>query len=241
MPRSLRLCVAVLVAAGFAALSSRASADQITLTLGSQYTPVTYNPNGGTAVTLNAGPFNWTQTTPINTNYATALTTYCIDTSHFITAGSTYTFTADSNLSLAPTIGGSAAKVSAIDALFNKYYGFSLTNATDEAAFQLALWKLVYDGPSSSQTSLNSGTIQLAGDTSTTPAQELLNGTLPSSANDLANAHLVALVSGTGNQDQIFVQPNPPVAGVPAPPAVVLAGVGALVLLGRARLARRAA
>jgi hypothetical protein len=241
MPRQIRLSAALVAAVGFLAAAPRASADTITITLDNGGTPVSYNPNGGASVTEYAGPFHWTQTAPTSAN----ITTYCIDLTHYISTGGTYTYTTVPVASLVPLSGdgtgiNTTAKVNAIDALFNKYYTISQTSAADSAAFQLALWKLEYDGPSSSPTSLTTGTIQLAGDTKTTLAQEMLNGTLPSSYNDLANASLVALISGTSNQNQIEVVPNPPVAGVPAPPALMLAGIGVLGLVGRARWARSA-
>jgi hypothetical protein len=233
MPRLLRLGVVALVVTSFLTLSSRASADSITMTLDPGYTLVSYNPNGGAAVEVGGGPFHWTQTTPVNTNYATSITTYCIDLQNHITFGSTYTYTVETNLTLAPTIGNNPATVTAIEALFNKYYTISLSSTTDSAAFQLALWKLVYDGPS--DTSLSSGEIQA----NNPLAQSMLNGTLASSNNDLADATLVALVD-PGYQAQIMVVPNTP-SSVPAPPALMLAGIGALALVGRARWLKRTA
>ena len=212
-PRLLRLCAAALAVAGFFALSPRASADTITLTF-----------DGGGNGQNNGGPFNWTQTTPPHT----AITTYCIDTQDYVRSG---TFTIDTNIGLAPPSEHSTTTnvVAKIDTLFDHYYSSSFTNATTEAAFQQALWNLIYGGPL---------------DTSTTAgkeAQNLLNGKMYDGTayngveHDLANASLVALVDVSGdplgsknrNQDQIEVVPNPTGRGgspVPAPPAVMLAG-----------------
>ncbi len=235
-PRLFRLVVAALAVAGLLTLSPRASADTISLNLTAGSTSVSYKPNGGSVVSVGGGPFHWTQTTPINTNYASAITTYCIDLTHGITSG---TYTTQTNLTLAPTI-GTDAKGLAITELFDRYYYNSLTSSANSSAFQLALWELVYDGATSK--SLTAGSIQ--GDTAqpyTAQAQSMLNslGSKSSYANhDLAISHLEVLVSSNGNQDQIMVVPNPP-KGVPAPPAVMLAGIGVLALFGRSRWTRR--
>lgn len=234
-PRLFRLTAAALAVAGLLTLSPRASADTISLNLIPGSTSVSYKPNGGSVVSVGGGPFHWTQTTPINTNYASAITTYCIDLNHGVTSG---TYTTQSNLALAPTI-GTAAKGSAITELFDRYYNSSLTSSANSSAFQLALWELVYDGATSK--SLSAGSIQ--GDTTkayTAQAQSMLTslGSGSYAIHDLATSRLEALVSSNGNQDQIMVVPNPPKA-IPAPPAVMLAGIGVLALFGRSRWTRR--
>ncbi len=222
--RLLRLCVAALAVIGFLTLSSRASADTIdTLNL-------TYN--GGGNGQNGGGPFTWTQSGAPNTNFATSFQTYCIDTQDTVKSG---TFITHTDLSAAPTIGNNTTKIAAINTLYDHFYNSSFSSATNEAAFQAALWSLVY------------GT-----STSNTTAQYLLAGNMYNGAtyngveHDLANAHLVALVDSSGvapgvwgrNQDQILVVPNS-TKPVPAPPAVMLAGIGMLALLGRSRWTRR--
>ncbi|HEY1187186.1 MAG TPA: Cys-Gln thioester bond-forming surface protein, partial [Gemmata sp.] len=217
---------------GLAIVAPRASAETINLTLTNSGTAVTYNPYGGKSTTVNGGPFYWNQSTPLNTNYATEVTTYCIDLDQSISKGGTYTFTTQTDLKLAPTI-GTDAKASAITELFDRYYNSSLTSATNAAAFQLALWELVYDGATSK--SLTSGRIE----GTNSVAKSMLNslGTAYST-HDLAGYHLVALVSSS-KQDQIMVVPDdctPPPSGVPAPPGLVLAGMGfGGLMLGRLR------
>lgn len=232
----LRLGTALAVVAGFLALAPRADAEVLNLTLDDNGNPVTYKPYGGNSVSINAGPFHWTQSSPSNTNYPNTFTTYCIDLDHFISKGSTYAYFPQTDLKVAPTIGDNAAKVGAITELFDHYYKNSLTSTANETAFQLALWELVYDGASSK--SLGAGRIQA----SNTAAQNLLDSLGKSYSNhDLAGYQLVALVSKSGNQDQITVIPNPPVNGVPAPPGLVIAGMGfGCMLLGRLRFRRPA-
>jgi hypothetical protein len=229
MPTRLtRLSAAVVAVAGFLFLAPRASADNV------DSLDLTYK-GGGNGVN-GGGPFHWTQKTPVNTNFNTTLTTYCIDISDGIRSG---TFTTHTDLTLAPTIGNDSTKVAAINTLYDHFYSSSFASSTTEAAFQLALWKLVYGS-------------SLTIDTSTTTGKEanwLLNGksydgtTYNGSEHDLANAQLVALVASDNtkprNQDQLLVVPNPTVKGVPTPPALMLAGVGVLALAGRARWIRR--
>lgn len=226
-----RPLAAALALIGLMAGAPRASAETINLTLNNTGTAVTYKPYGGTATTVNGGPFHWTQTAPPNTNYATAVTTYCIDLDQHISKGSTYAFTTQSDLKLAPTV-GTAAKAAAINELFDRYYNSSLTSATSAAAFQLALWELVYDGTTSK--SLSAGRIQGTNGLTTSMLGSLGSGTYTN--HDLAGYHLVALVSKT-NQDQIMVvKDTPPPGAVPAPPGLVLAGLGfGGLLLGRLR------
>jgi hypothetical protein len=218
----LRFGVAVLVVVGFLTLSSRASADTLNLAFD----------NGGNGVN-GGGPFNWTQKTPVNTNFASSFQTYCIDIHDYVHSG---TFTTNTDLTKAPTIGNDSTKVAAINTLFDHFYSSSLGNATSEATFQLALWELVYGSSVNSQVGATSAQVTAAG--------KLLDGSAwNGTEHDLASARLVALVDSSGttpgtsgrNQDQLLVQ------SVPAPPALMLAGVGVLALLGRARWAKRAA
>ena len=229
MSRLTRPLVAALAAAALLAGAPRATAETINLTLTNGGNPVTYNPYGGAATTVGAGPFHWTQSAPINANFAPAVTTYCIDLDHYISTGNTYTYTVQPDLKLAPTIGNNTAKVGAITELFDRYYTQSLASTASASAFQLALWDLLYDGASRS---LTAGRIQ----GNNAQAQSMLSslGSGGYVNHDLAGSHLVALVSASGNQDQITVVPNP--KAVPAPPGVVLAGMGVGgLLLGRFR------
>lgn len=229
--RPARPLAAAVALVGLMAFAPRAAAETINLTLNDNGNAVTYKPNGGSSTTVNGGPFHWTQSTPLNTNYATAVTTYCIDLDQTVSKGGTYTYTVQPDLKLAPTIGNNTAKINAITELFDRYYNSSLTSASAATAFQLALWELVYDGASSK--SLTAGRVQGSNALATSMLNSL--GTAYSN-HDLAGYHLVALVSGT-KQDQIMVVKDPTSpSAVPAPPGLVLAGMGfGCVLLGRLR------
>ena len=241
--RLLRLCAAALVA-GFLTLSPRASADTISglsLTLNPSLPGNGNGVNGG-------GPFTWNVNSPLNTSFGSSITTYCADAFDGIRNG---TFTASTDITTVSHI--TTANASAITNLFDRYYNSSLKSATFEAAFQLALWELIYDGvPSNPSTAFNGGTITAGSGTVTTDAINLLkgkyfDGSTYAGDHALANATLYGLApsdNGTSglkpNQAQLAVIPNP-VKGVPAPPAVLLAGIGVLALFGRARWNRKKA
>lgn len=237
-PRLIRLCVAVLAVAGFLTLSPRASAD----TIGS--ITLTYN-SGSNGNGLNGGgAFHWTESAPIN---GASVTTYCIDVQDSIKTSGSSTFTTHTDLTKAPTIANNnPGGVGAINALYTHYYNTSLTSSTLQAAFQLALWDLVY-GASNPTLTGYLATIPY-NSTVAADATKMLNNTLTETQPELSNFSLIALVDSAGgspgtknrNQDQIMVVPNPPVKGVPAPPAVMLAGIGMLALFGRARWNRKA-
>src|SRR5947207_1898583 len=84
-PSLTRLCVATLVAAGFLSLSSRASAEFLTL----NFHGTTTNPGNPTvAFTLNGqsysnfavGPFYWSQNSvPPNANFPPPIATFCLE------------------------------------------------------------------------------------------------------------------------------------------------------------------
>jgi len=223
-----RLAVALTAALFLTAPPARA--DTISLVLQDSGTPTTYNPNGGAAVTVGAGPFNWVQATPSNASFPTSLATYCIDLDKFIQQGGTFQFAVQTDLTLAPTI-GTADKAAAVTELFDRDYLNSRTSVANSTAFQIALWELVYDGASSK--SLGAGRIQ----SDNAQAQALLDQLGTSYSNhDLAGQRLTAFTSDT-SQGQIGVTPA---SAVPAPPAVLLAGIGFLGLVGRFRLTRGA-
>lgn len=225
---SIRLSAVALVV--FLISAPRARADTIALLMETNGTVTTYNPYGGPTKTVGSGPFHWTQQAPTNANFPQTLTTYCIDLDQYIYLGNTHTFTVQPNIALSPTINGEA-KAAAITELFDRYYQTGLTSTANQNAFQLALWDLVYDGPT--ERSLSAGRVQAPNDL----AQSMLSslGT-PYSNHDLTGSKLYALVSDA-YQDQIVVVPNPP-AHAPAPPAALLAGIGLLALFARARWMR---
>jgi hypothetical protein len=216
------------------------------------------------------GPLSWTQinpannlpyNTPPNNSFPNPLTTFCIELGNTaetqISPGTRYTFGVRPDLTTAPTI-GTQAKADAILELYGRHYNTAwaasgFAGSSDAVAFQLALWELVYDGRSSDPTSLtdSTGHFHVNGadyGAAATTAQSWLNGLTGNPgafAANLPGMELVALVApadpsdaklNTPTQDQLAIRPK----AVPAPPAVVLAGLGVVALVGRRKLWKKA-
>jgi hypothetical protein len=235
--RLLRLCAAAVAALTFLAAAPRASADTITLQLSPSLPANGNGVNGG-------GAFHWTQSTPINTQYGTAITTYCADVNDGIRSGS---FNISTSLTAIPNI--STTDETSIKTLYDHFYNSSFTynGVVSQAAFQYALWKLIYGSTYTIPAGSTADQIEAAKEANYLLAGKFYNGTTyANTEHDLANAYLLALVPNDTstnpndpnglkrNQDQIMLVKN-----VPAPPGLMLAGVGVLALVGRARLSRR--
>ncbi|HEY1188705.1 MAG TPA: hypothetical protein VGE74_13710 [Gemmata sp.] len=255
----LRLLVAAFAIAGFVNLSPRASAELVTLNYQGQ-TTMPGNPtlgvtlNGTNYTNTSVGPFYWSQNQlPVNGNFPPPVATFCIELAAnqpLPSIGSNVVFDVVSPAA-APTIGNDPLKVAAISELYGRYFQTAWLDkntfhgSVESAAFQLALWELVYDGAASKN--LATGNFLATGLGSyTTTAQSMLDSLNGSNAfaTNLGGYELVALLAPATTdptkaqdqvQDQITLRPK----AVPAPPALLLAGIGGLALLGRARLTRR--
>jgi hypothetical protein len=239
-----RLFAAASVAALFLAAAPRASADTITLTFTgtSGASNVSYSLTGSSNTSATPGPYFWTAS-PLPAGMTNPISTFCIELTQNIPGGGNV-YTVNTDLSASPTI-GTTAKANAIEALFGD------KGSTSNSAFQLALWELIYDGTSDIANPTNSNFFATGNfkswDPSAAAAQTLLHTALNNVDAGITNFdtnyagyELVAL-SSPYSQDQLFlekVQPKFP-PGVPAPPAVVLAGIGLLAMGGRSRWYRR--
>src|SRR5437868_11340010 len=157
--RLLCLCAAAALLAG----GPRARAETITLHLDSVTSASVQGTFNGSTQTFTPGPYFWSTTTaPIN-----SVSTFCVQLDQFITVGNTYTFDKTS-LAASPTV-GNQTKANYITELYGRYYNTawnspSFTGSTQATAFQLALWELIYDGPTSASSKgsldLSSGTFK---------------------------------------------------------------------------------
>ena len=246
-----RLLSASIVLAGLLSGSPRAAADTVSLQFNS-YTPtsvsIQYTIAGTTTTATDSpGPYYWTQSssTP-NSAFPNSVTTFCVELNQYISTGSKYTYT---STPLASQSGVSSLEATDITKLYGAYYNTAWNNTSfkgsiQSEAFQLALWKLVYDG--GTNLSLASGNFLIPGspnlsDTSTAAglAQSWLNALSGISSSifstNFSGQQLVWLSSTTA-QDQLTIiptPPSPPVVGTPAPPGLVLAGIGFMGLIGR--------
>ncbi|MBX9581744.1 MAG: hypothetical protein K2P78_07120 [Gemmataceae bacterium] len=229
----------------------RASAEYVTLQYNSSTNPTaTITLNGATVSNTPVGPFTWTENNdPSNTNFPPPTITYCIEINGALPSpGSSGVFAVETNLANDPALG--ALKANAIMELYGKYWTPAMNSGgLDSRAFQLALWELVYDGPNAANAnSLGTGNFQGTGLSASSAAQTMLNnvtGTNPGAFNTnqyLQGQELVALIAPVPGspkpqdfQDQLALRPK----AVPAPPAILLAGLGLVGLVGRARWNRR--
>jgi hypothetical protein len=261
--RLLSGCVAAVAAVAFLAAAPVARAGTVTMLLDhttGQSTNATFN---GSGITAAPGPYYWKNPpTALNANTAT----FCVQLDQFVTVGNTYQFQTSSLANL-PTVGNSI-KANYITELFGRHFNTawlnpSFTGSTASVAFQLALWELIYDGPT---TANPKGNLNLANgtfaDTSSGDAAAVslagkylnggsggyvaLTGDASQFALRLPGYSLTGLTDVTGGtntvsggiQDQIVI--TPPQSVVPAPAGVWLAGAGLLALIGRGRLRRKA-
>lgn len=244
----LRIAAAV-VAAVMLAGSQRASAESVSLQFEKSV-------NGGVSLSgsssgpfVQPGPFYWQDSgLPPNTNFPPPTSTFCIEVNGPLPAvGSTAIFGVES---LTADLG--SAKANAITELYGRYFqtaweSTSFTGSAASISFQLALWELAIDGPptAGNTNDLSNGafTASTALGSVETQAQTMINsltGNTSSFDSRFGNQQLVALIAPDPNdpkpqdfQNQVALIPK---SAVPAPPSILLAGVGFLGLIGRFRL-----
>lgn len=228
----------VLAWAGVLFASPAVQADSITIkALGpsdlGHNVSITHPNAGGTAVHYGgfAGFYAWEKLSGPGPLSNGTFLTMCIELTEFFSSGGTYTVAyADPQNAPDPgnplsTVGHmGAAKAALLSELYGRFLGLVDTDK-EAAAFQVAVWEIVYD------TGLKLGTNQ--GQVFIDNANHLNAGTYGALAQswldqlDGTGPHMDLLaLSKTGFQDQVV--PNP----VPAPPGLVLAGIGFLGLLG---------
>jgi hypothetical protein len=254
-PRLLRLGAATVAVAGFLALSPPATAEYLTLNFQGPTTDpgnptVSFTLNGKSYSNFSVGPFYWKQhSVPPNSNFPPPIATFCIeiDTSQPLPPVGTNTVFSVVKPADAPTIGNDSAKITAITELYGRYYDTAWNDKTkfhgsvESVAFQLALWELLYDGASSKNLSTGNFRAPNLGDNTTTAQSMLdsLNGDTSRFNTRFAGYQLVALLApAAGGKEQNMVQDQLILSPIPAPPGLMLAGIGMLALLGRARRRR---
>lgn len=229
---------------GWAATSAKADiVVTFTGTAPSQQINVSATKGGDTrAFESPVGPFNFN----VNTNttslaLGSSFRSFCADFFQDVSpanpqtgATGVYEFTPVAVSDL-PDVAGNATKLSKIQELYDRYYDVA-TDAEKGAAFQLALWEILYDPDANNLASGNFTAIGPGDPSSIGIAQGWLNTIGDGSIPDIDKKwDLVGLYSPTA-QDQIV--PQQP---IPAPAGVVLLVIGAAGLIARRRLAGKKA
>ncbi|MBX9628176.1 MAG: hypothetical protein K2X82_30540 [Gemmataceae bacterium] len=235
MSFAVRSCLAVgVIAAGFLAAPGRAAAGYVTLqfdhTTAAGAVAVSYP--GGTVSGV-PGPYYWDPVGgPPAGGFADPTATFCVQLSQYISTGQAYTFQVDP---VAAAAGPAVGKL--FETLWAGHYdpawganGF--TGSTASAAFQLAVWELVYDGAGALDVAGGNFQVKKPNGAAATLAQGWLTA-LPTDPNlfgtKYAGQELVWLSHPTA-QDQLAMRASPrepQAAPVPAPAGLVLGLIGA--------------
>lgn len=235
--------LAVLVAVGSLPLAGAARAGTVTATLDgvspSQIVGLSYNSQWlGNAY---AGALNWTGQQANGPGLDGSFTTFCIDLTQDVYIGGTYTYdVADPSLApnpLPPTApvgatGMGAANLQRLQNLYALDYDSIGTDNDRGAAFQIAIWEVLFDTGQSHDVSTGQFAVSGASTNVINLANQFVADATSSDTLAFRN-QLMALTSATA-QDQLFIgppasiEPGPPLTAVPTPAAAV----GALPLLG---------
>jgi hypothetical protein len=235
--------LALLVAAGSVSLAGVARAGTVTATLDgvspAQVVGLSYNNQWlGYAY---AGALNWHGQVSNGQGLDGKFTTFCIDLTQDVYVGSTYTYdVADPNLApnpLPPTApagatGMGSTNLQRLENLYALEYDNIGTDNDRGAAFQLAIWEMLFDTNATHDVSTGQFAVSGASADVVNLANQFVADATTSDA--LAfHSQLMALTNATA-QDQLFIgppvetAPGPRLAAVPTPAAAV----GALPLLG---------
>lgn len=213
------------LAAGLLAMP--AAADTVTATFNSvSPSTIFYYTLNGSGLAAYTGQINWTRTGGTQPGLPeTAFSTFCIELTQHIQLNHSYTYDV-MDLSQASNPAMGEGKAQDIGRLWAKYHPLADDSPNNAAAFQVAIWEILYD----TDHLLNAGHFRAKYPTAApaTIAQGWLsdlswNGALP---------NLLAMKSATA-QDQVFVGPPPtPEYGNPVAAPLPGAAWGGAVLLG---------
>lgn len=187
------------------------------------------------------GPYYWHQTgSPADPRFSGTVVTFCVELDQHIHTGGTYTYQATPLASVV-----SPAEAALFGKLYADHYNTAWNNSgfagsVQSIAFQLAVWELVYDGPSNLD--LGTGHFQYPGanlsNTSTAAglAQSWLGGLGSVSSTAFTTTFPgqgLFWLGNQGSQDQIALVPDPSTAPVPVPapatlPIWVLGAIGCM-------------
>lgn len=238
------LATAVTMITGALASANTVSANFLSANPGNQAFNVTYRNTSNVSTStgnIRAGLMNWTQTaftgsgTLVGNN--SNFVTYCIDLAQNVNSN-TFNVTSDASTvpnpltstgSLTTAWAGDSTKTkeAALKRLYAKHFNAANTSGDYHAAFQLAVWEIIFETTTGDK-SLTSGTTLSTG-VAAAISQASLFVTNLYDGGTFAEGSFVYL-TGNNNQDQIFYRPlsfgDLPVIPLPA------ASLGGLMLLG---------
>lgn len=189
-----------------------------------------YTSNPGTSVTLHSATVGGTTSTSASSftmdpTDGDDFIAFCLDLGQVIAEPVTYAVK-----SLSET-GFGATAINAIDRLFTAHYGSLGTDATNNAAFQLALWEIIDEGDSNAY-DVTSG--DFSATSSNGAALNLANSFLGNLGSETGGYKITFYESGT-SQDLVGASPVP----LPAGFALMLTAFGGLSV-ARRRKAKKA-
>src|SRR4029453_14240636 len=124
-----------------------------------------------------------------------------------------------------PPLGFSAARQADLQRLFTNDFGLALTSAQNSAAFQIAIWDILFDNDANISTYGGAGQFGFGG--GNPPTIAIAQGWVNALGSGSSSFPLYQLTSPT-HQD--FITPPPP-GLVPEPSAISLLGAGLVVLM----------
>jgi hypothetical protein len=187
---------------GFAGFAN--GSKSVTITLSSPNTAISEGVDaGGFTATLNGGP---------------SFTAFCVDVYQYISFGSTF-----SGYSVVPGSSYAFANSHAATDLGKLYSeGHAINDAVSEAAFQIAVWEIVYETTGSYN--LANGSAQFTGGSASTDGALSLASTWLGSLAATPSLYTVSVLASGTYQDQVIAVP------VPEPSSYALLAGGLLAM-----------
>ena len=180
----------------------------------------------GVTINYNGVGANTTAGTFSGTFDGDPLIWWCVDLTKHVGASGTYTGYTKDPFQTSP-LTFSAGRISDLDRLFNNYVS-SLVTAQDNAAFQLAIWDVLFDNDANLSTYGGAGKFGV----SAAPSGTILLA--QTFVNNAGGSTVFSLDQLTSRSNQDFITPGTPNI-VPEPSGLALLGVGLMAMVAGMR------